>query len=177
MSLFGNGPRNELDTVFEDFVAARSAALLRTAYLLTGDRGHAEDLLQTTLLRTAWRWQAASAQPEAYARRVLVNLSRDRRRNLGRRVREEAAPAEPPAVGDAVQRIADREALLTALRQLPERQREVVVLRYYADLPVAETALAMGCSEGVVKSHTSRALNRLRALLGAAEDREVHHAE
>jgi DNA-directed RNA polymerase specialized sigma24 family protein len=83
-----HGGSRELDPAFEDFVRARSPSLLRTAFLLTGDRGHAEDLLQTTLLRVAWRWRAASARPDAYARRVLVNLSRDRWRNLSRRVRE-----------------------------------------------------------------------------------------
>ncbi len=156
----------ELDSAFESFVQASSASLLRTAYLLTGDRGHAEDLLQTTFLRVAWRWAAASARPEAYARRVLVNLSRDRWRNLSRRVRERHQPDPPhPACADAAQRVADRESLAGALRELPPRLREVVVLRYFADLPVAETAQTLGLSEGAVKSYTNRALARLRLLL------------
>src|SRR4051812_16984443 len=67
-----------LDSTFEEFVEGRSTALLRTAYLLTGDRGHAEDLLQTALLRTARHWSRVRGSPEAYARQVLVNLSRDR---------------------------------------------------------------------------------------------------
>jgi RNA polymerase sigma-70 factor (sigma-E family) len=162
------------DRSFEEFVAERSTPLLRTAYLLTGDRGHAEDLLQTTLLRVAWRWSAASAQPDAYARRVLVNLSRDRWRNLSRRIRERHQP-DPPHLpyADAADRIAERESLTDALWQLPMRQREVVVLRFFGDLTVADTAKALGCSEGTVKSYTNRALTRLRQLLGDTREAEV----
>jgi RNA polymerase sigma-70 factor (sigma-E family) len=154
----------ELDSAFESFVQTSSASLLRTAFLLTGDRGHAEDLVQTTFLRVAWRWPAARAQPEAYARRVLVNLSRDRWRNLSRRVRESPDPPELPYT-DATDRVADRESLTEALRELPTRLREVVVLRFFADLPVAETARTLGLSEGAVKSYTNRALTRLRQVL------------
>ncbi|SMD16589.1 sigma factor [Kibdelosporangium aridum] len=132
-----HGGSRELDPAFEDFVRSRSASLLRTAFLLVGDRGHAEDLLQTTLLRVAWRWSAASEQPEAYARRVLVNLTRDRWRLLGRRVRERNQTELPHLPSpDASQRIADREALVQALRQLPTRQREVIVFRFFADLTI-----------------------------------------
>ena len=81
------------DPGFDNFVAAHSTALLRTAYLLTGDRGHAEDLLQTALLRTLRRWPAARDAPAEYVRRVLVNLSRDRIRLLGRRPREAPLPS------------------------------------------------------------------------------------
>ena len=80
---------------FDDFVRGRSAALLRTAYALTGDRGHAEDLLQTALLRTARRWTAARDAPEAYVRQVLVNLCRDRVRWLQRRPGRPRCPTEP----------------------------------------------------------------------------------
>jgi len=162
--------QRELDPAFEEFVRASSASLLRTAYLLTSDRGHAEDLLQTTLLRVAWRWSAASEQPEAYARRVLVNLSRDRWRNLRRRVREHHLPdLLQPAVDDATDRVTARQTLIPALRQLPARQREVVVLRFFADLSVAETARALRCSEGAVKAYTSRAMTKLRQLLDVQE--------
>ncbi|GAB3872340.1 SigE family RNA polymerase sigma factor [Kibdelosporangium lantanae] len=162
--------QRELDPAFEEFVRASSASLLRTAYLLTGDRGHAEDLLQTTLLRVAWRWSAASEQPDAYARRVLVNLSRDRWRNLRRRVREHHQQDLPQLpVDDDTDRVTTREALMPALRELPTRQREVVVLRFFADLSVAETAQALRCSEGTVKAYTSRALTKLRQLLDVQE--------
>src|SRR5688500_15885416 len=96
---------------FDEFVEDRSTALLRTAFLLTGDRGHAEDLLQTTLLRTLRRWSRASTAPEAYARRVLVNLSKDRLRSRGRRPPETAMPPDVtalPTVDAGYDRIADR---------------------------------------------------------------------
>jgi RNA polymerase sigma-70 factor (sigma-E family) len=170
-----HGGSRELDPAFEAFVRTRSPSLLRTAYLLTGDRGHAEDLLQTTLLRVAWRWSAASAQPEAYARRVLVNLSRDRWRNLSRRVRERHHPDLPQLpFPDAAEQVADRESLTQALRHLPTRQREVIVFRFFADLTIADTAAALGCTEGTVKAYTSRALSRLRELLEEPREVEVH---
>ncbi|RSM68648.1 E family RNA polymerase sigma-70 factor [Kibdelosporangium aridum] len=172
-----HGGSRELDPAFEDFVRSRSASLLRTAFLLVGDRGHAEDLLQTTLLRVAWRWSAASEQPEAYARRVLVNLTRDRWRLLGRRVRERHQSELPQLPSpDASQRIADREALVQALRRLPTRQREVIVFRFFADLTITDTARVLGCNEGTVKAYTSRALNRLRELLGESQEIEVQNS-
>src|SRR5213080_1799165 len=84
-----------VDPSFDAFVADRSTALLRTAYLLTGDRGYAEDLLQTALLRVFRHWSRAREAPEAYARQVLVNLSRDRLRRMFRRPREIPLPADP----------------------------------------------------------------------------------
>lgn len=174
VSLRGSGA---LEPSFEEFVVENSTALLRTAYLLTGDRGHAEDLLQTTLLRTAWRWSVASQCPEAYARRVLINLSRDRWRNLRRRVVEYVTPEiEANAVRDPSDAVVDRIRLVPALQQLPRRQREVIALRFLADLSVADTAAALGCSEGTVKSYTQRALARLRELLEAQSSSEVPNA-
>lgn len=153
---------------FEAFVAGGSTGLLRSAYLLCGDRSEAEDLLQLTLLRVSRRWAAASEAPEAYARRVLVNLSRDRVRRTRRRVSEvpwgEQAESVPRQ-GDVLEEVAGRDAVIGALARLPLRQREVLVLRFYADLSVAETAEATGTSEGTVKSNTSRALARMRELL------------
>jgi RNA polymerase sigma-70 factor (sigma-E family) len=151
---------------YDEFVAAYADRLVRTAYLLCGDRGHAEDLAQIALLRTARRWRTARRQPEAYARRVVVNLAKDRWRNLARR------PAEAPL--DAVDRVQqtslvevllDRDELLRAVRELAPGQRSVLVLRFFDDLTVEETAAALGCSTGTVKSQTSRALDRLRAAL------------
>jgi RNA polymerase sigma-70 factor (sigma-E family) len=151
---------------FESFVHGSSARLLRNAYLLCGDREAAEDLLQLTLMRVAGHWRAAQRAPEAYAQRVLVNLNRDRVRRAGRRVVEaewtEVAAADSRLVADE---LSGREVVMVALTQLPERQREVLVLRFYADLSVAETATATGTSEGTVKSNTSRALARMRQLL------------
>lgn len=155
---------------FDQFVLDRSSALLRTAVLLVGDRGHAEDLVQTALLRVALRWRSAAVQPEAYARQVLVNLARDRWRLIRRRVTEQSLPESDsggPAPGrDPADVVADQSAIRQALATLPQRQREVVVLRFFTDLSVAQTAVAMRTSEGTVKAHTSRALGQLRRALG-----------
>jgi RNA polymerase sigma-70 factor (sigma-E family) len=158
-----------VDSSFEAFVEARSAGLLRLAYLLTGDKGHAEDLLQTALLRTLRRWAHAQGAPEAYTRQVLVNLSRDRIRGQSRRPRETSLPADPDALHASdplLERIDERRMVADAVAQLPLRQRQVVVLRFFADLTVEQTAEELGCSTGTVKSYTSRALTRLRELLG-----------
>ena len=156
------GSRRE-QRAFELFVAGASGRLLRTAYLLCGDRGHAEDLVQLTLLRTARRWPRARRRPEAYARRVLVNLAKDRWRTLHRRVDEVAVRAEVAAPADDA--VVEREPLLAAIRDLPSGQRAVLVLRFFDDLSVAETAAALDCSEGTVKSQTARGLDRMRRVL------------
>jgi RNA polymerase sigma-70 factor (sigma-E family) len=158
----------ERDPSFDEFVATGSARLLRSAYLLTGDRDHSEDLLQITLVRTARRWDAARNSPHAYAHRVLVNLLHDRQRNLSRRVSEQRLDDfddRLSPVADGAQARVDRMAIISAVRSLPARQREVVVLRFFADLTVSETAAAIGASEGTVKTHTSRALTALREAL------------
>lgn len=165
---------------FEAFVHSGSTRLLRTSYLLTGDRGAAEDLLQMTLMRVARHWRAARQAPGAYAHRVLINLSRDRARRAGRRVAEapwEELEATPAGNGDVGDEIARRALITAALARLPHRQREVLVLRFYADLSVAETAAATGASEGTVKSHTSRALARMRELLTEPSHVEVYPDE
>lgn len=148
---------------FESFVSASSDRLLRTAYLLCGDRGHAEDLVQTALLRTARRWRWARQQPEAYARRVVVNLAKDRWRQLSRRPQE--TPIESDVRLEDPDGLLDRDELLRAARALSPGQRAVLVLRYFDDLSVEETAAALGCSTGTVKSQTSRALDNLRIAL------------
>ena len=167
-----------VDPNFDAFVERASTALLRTAYLLTGDRGHAEDLLQTALLRTARRWSRARDAPEAYARRVLLNLSRDRVRRLVRRPPEAPMPPDPDGlrtVDAGFERVAERRVVVRALAELPTRQRQVVVLRFFEDLSVEQTAEMLGFSTGTVKSYTSRALARLRELL--ADDHETHSVE
>lgn len=167
-----------VDPTFEEFVERASTTLLRTAYLLTGDRGHAEDLLQTALLRTARRWSQARGAPEAYARKVLVNLSRDRTRWLGRRPAEAPLPPDPDnlrVVDAGYDRVAERGVVVRALARLPTRQRQVIVLRFFEDLSVEQTAELLGFSPGTVKSYTSRALATLRQLL--ADDQDPHHLE
>jgi RNA polymerase sigma-70 factor (sigma-E family) len=176
------------DRSFEQFVVGCSTRLMRSAYLLCGDRQLAEDLLQAAMMRTARRWSVARAAPEPYARAVLVNLARDQARRGQRRVGEvlvdlaASMPWAHRAVPDHAEEIADRNAILDALSVLPQRQREVVVLRFYADLSVADTAAAIGASEGTVMSYTSRGLSRLRELLGerienesAPDESEVQH--
>jgi RNA polymerase sigma-70 factor (sigma-E family) len=154
---------------FEAFARRSADRLLRTALLLSGDHGHAEDLVQTALLRTARRWSAARRDPDAYARRVVVNLARDRWRLLRRRFGE--APLEIDVAVPVTDGLADRELLLAAVRLLPPGQRAVLVLRYFDDLSVADTAAALGCSTGTVKSQTARALDRLRAALTSEREK------
>src|SRR4051794_29448311 len=164
-----------VDPSFETFVEDSSTALLRTAYLLTGDRGHAEDLLQTALLRTARHWSRARDSPQAYARTVLLNLSRDRIRSLFRRPREAPMPPDVDAihaVDAGYEQIAERRVMMRALARLPIRQRQVVVLRFYEDMSVEQTAELLGFTPGTVKSHTSRALARLRELLAGHDSME-----
>jgi RNA polymerase sigma-70 factor (sigma-E family) len=171
--VFDNGDGGaRLGADFEQFVLDRSTALLRTTVLLTGDRGHAEDLLQTALLRTARKWRLVREHPEAYVRRTIVNLARDRWRRSRRRVVEQPLESAPhPAAGgrDPADAVVDKAVIRQALSVLPRRQREVVVLRFFADLSVAETAETLRTSEGTVKAHTSRALGRLRQVLGEQE--------
>jgi RNA polymerase sigma-70 factor (sigma-E family) len=153
---------------------------MRCAYLLCGDHQIAEDLVQTTMLRTARRWRVARSAPEAYARAVLVNLARDRVRRARRRVAEVPDELEDLRSGqrlsaDPAERVAERDRVLAALSVLPQRQREVIVLRFYADLSVADTAVAIGASEGTVMSYTSRALSRLRELLSEPLENDDTH--
>jgi RNA polymerase sigma-70 factor (sigma-E family) len=165
--------RTKLDREFEEFVRGRSASLLRTAILLCGDRHRADDLLQQALWRTHRHWDDALRNPEAYARRVLVNLAHDGRRNARRRVVETRFDDASQQVGapsdrlDPVSAIVERDALLDALRRLPARQRAALVLRFWDDMSVDETAQALDCSPGTVKSNTSKGLVHLRALLDA----------
>jgi RNA polymerase sigma-70 factor (sigma-E family) len=154
---------------FDDFVRARSGALLQVAYLLVGDRHAAEDLLQEVLAQVFVRWRRVRTSPEAYTRRALVNRAASRWRRRSRRP-EQALGDLDPAQPDGAEDVVIRETVLAALRALPLRQRAAVVLRYLADLPVAEVAEALGCSEGTVKSHTWRGVAHLRQILSAADE-------
>ncbi len=152
---------------FREFVHARSAALMRTAYLLTGDAHLAEDLLQTALAGAARRWPSvlAGGNPEAYVRRALVNehISWLRRRK-GAVVTPVEAPPEVAGRPGHEESVVRRMALEEALARLTRKQRAVLVLRFYEDLSEAETASMLGCSPGTVKSQTSHALARLRTV-------------
>ena len=152
------------DDVFRAFVAARQHALLRTAFLLTGDQGMAEDLVQTALEKTVRRWSAGGEPTslESYVRRVMYReqVSRWRRRRV-----VEVPAAELPEWrlhfrgGDAVE---DHLVLQQALQQIGRRQRAVLVLRYFEDLSEQQVADVLGISLGTVKSQAHRGLVRLR---------------
>jgi RNA polymerase sigma-70 factor (sigma-E family) len=156
---------------FEEFAAAHSAGLINLALMVSGDRGRAEDAAQEALVRIYQRWSRLD-DPLAYARRTVVNATRDDWRRAERATRayhdagqlarlEEADEIEAPVL--------QRDALMTALGALPHRQRAVVVLRYLSELTEAETAAVLEISVGTVKSQTFHALARLRQILGAAQ--------
>ena len=158
---------------FAEFVAARTGALARTAYLLTGDHHLAEDLVQTALFQAARHWERIEGHPEAYVRRILYhqNISWWRRR----KVRETSLGRyDVPVAGS------DTDLRLTlddALRRLTPKQRTMLVLRYFEDLTETQTAHELGIGVGTVKSTTRQALQRLRTLapelqelIGAGDD-------
>ncbi|MWA08540.1 SigE family RNA polymerase sigma factor [Streptomyces sp. BA2] len=151
---------------FREFVAMRSTALLRLAVLLTGgDRHAAEDLLQIALMKAYGRW-AHIEQPEAYVRQVLYRQQVSRWR-LRRHRAETTVPVLPESGGEAGAE-SDSElriALWAALRRLTKRQRAVVVLRYFEDLPEGEVAALLRCPVGTVRSTAHRSLAKLRALV------------
>ncbi|MER6593649.1 SigE family RNA polymerase sigma factor, partial [Micromonospora purpureochromogenes] len=166
--------RDPLEEEFRDFVAARSSALLRTAYLLAGDWATAEDLLQTALTKTylACKRLGGIEAIEPYARRVMVNTSTSwwRRRWHGERPTE----VLPERAGvDEIEQQLDRDVLWRHLTALPARQRAVLVLRFYEDMSEAQTAALLEISPGTVKSQTSRALATLRRRLGEEAAREL----
>lgn len=160
------------DDAFADYVHGRTTSLFHAAYLLTGDREEAADLTQAVFERL-WRVGDVPLTPDAYTHRMLVNEWRDRlrarqRRLLPARWREDTGRAD-----ERLTQVVDRAALVPALLALPATQRAVVVLRVWEDASTAEVARVLGCSEGTVKSHLSRGLERLRGALGAAPEEEV----
>jgi RNA polymerase sigma-70 factor (sigma-E family) len=154
------------DESFREFVTMRWPALVRTAYLLTGDHGRAEDLVQATLekMHRHWRRIATLESPQGYARRVMTNLAISGSRR--KRFREVSIVHAPEvATDDGTQTLAERDVMWQVLQQLPPRVRAVMVLRYFEDLTEAEIARILECSPGTVKSQHSRGLAKLRALL------------
>ncbi len=165
----------QLDTEFREFMHSRWPAMVRLAYVLTGDLGHAEDVAQAAFARAYASWPKVrrTENPEGYVRRIVINENRNRFRK--HRVTEEltGAPPEPGpgagpgagpglGLGDATSQYDERSVLMTALRRLGPRQRAVVVFRYWLGLTEAETAAELNCSVGTVKSQASRALATLR---------------
>jgi RNA polymerase sigma-70 factor (sigma-E family) len=159
---------------FEQFVAAEGSRLLRLACLMTGDRGHAEDLVQTALERTARHWTRLEGAPGAYARTVLTHAATDRWRRRRARVTEvQPGPHDLPGPDDFAGTVAARHDLVVALRRLTPKQRALLVLRFFDDLSEADTARVLGISTGAVKSGTSRALDRLRTFIPIELTQEV----
>jgi len=158
---------------FADFVAARSPALFRTAYLMVGDHGLAQDLVQEALTKTyvAWPRLREVSRAEAYTRKAITTtyISWWRRKAW----RAERPRGEVPDAGQREELqghgpdVVDRAWLWQELRTLPPRQRTAIVLRYYEDLSEAQTAEAMGCAVGTVKSQVAQGLKRLREQMGA----------
>jgi len=150
----------------ERLVADRGEQLLRTAVLLAGSHQDGEDLLQAGLERLLRRGRRIEGSLEGYLRRRLYNLAADgwRRQGAWRRKLPVIGASQPPAEPDVMAAADLREALMRILRMLPPRQRAVIVLRYWEQLSQAETAAALGCSEGAVKSSASRGLQRMRDL-------------
>lgn len=153
---------------FAAYVAARQATLLRSAWMLSGDWAHAEDLVQSALVRMLPHWsRVRDDDPDGYAYRILLNCYL----SWWRRVRpREPVPRELPEIavsegGFAL--VALRDELAQLLATLPRRQRAVVVLRYYHDYTEAETAALLGCAVGTVKSQAAKALAKLRGQLPA----------
>jgi RNA polymerase sigma-70 factor (sigma-E family) len=156
----------------ERFVAERGDRLLRTAALLAGSRADGEDLLQSALERLLRNWRRIDGDPENYVRRTLYNLAADGWRRQGAWQRkavlfEPAPPVDPATAVDL------RDAVVRVLVQLPPRQRAVLVLRYFEQLSEAETAQALDCSVGTVKSATARGLARLREMTASAQEAEA----
>jgi RNA polymerase sigma-70 factor (sigma-E family) len=154
------------DEQFEAFVAAVGPYLLRVALLLSGDRNHAEDLVQTTFERTYRSWERARAtDSRAYARKVLVNLRIDRWRGTHREVLTSPDTLPHGAIPGHADSVDEHNEVVRALAALPAAQRRVVVLRHLLDLTESETARELDVSVGTVKSQNARALARLRTLL------------
>ncbi|HVM21518.1 MAG TPA: SigE family RNA polymerase sigma factor [Egibacteraceae bacterium] len=153
---------------FASVYAAHHAEALRLAYLLCGDRHRAEDAVAEAFVKTYRRMQRGGVdQPRAYVRRVVINEVNSRFRRLLLERREAAKrSADDRGERTAADQLADHDEVFAALRALPERQRTVVVLRYYEDLTEKAIAEAMHISVGTVKSTLHRALQRLREVLG-----------
>ncbi|MET8911283.1 SigE family RNA polymerase sigma factor [Micromonospora sp. NPDC004551] len=157
-----------------EFVASRTPALMRVAYLLTGDRHAAEDLFQSALARTIPRWRSLRhADPEGYLRTVMYREQVSWWRRLGRRRETALTPADEAVQPDPSGGTDVRLAMRAALRLLPPAQRTVLVLRYYEDLTETQVAEALGCTVGTVRSRTHRAVTRLRQLMPDVELLEV----
>jgi RNA polymerase sigma-70 factor (sigma-E family) len=164
------------EAAFTEFALASRERLRSTAYLLCGDWDRASDYVQDALIRVyvAWPRLVRRGRELAYARKTVLNVFLDASRKRSSHERPLAVTPDLPSEEDVAAGVSDRSVLMTALAQLPARQRACVVLRYFEDLDVRETAAELRCSEGTVKSQTSRALASMRAMFeDAARDELV----
>lgn len=163
------GTANGVDQEFRAFVEQMAGPLHRMAFLLCGDWHLADDLVQESLAKAYSHWAKVQRadNPSAYVRRILINESRRNwRRNPQTDTQLSGADVAVPDLSD---RVAGRADLIRALQSLPIRQRATVVLRFLEELSERETATVLGCSEGTVKSQTSRALTKLKSVLNRGE--------
>lgn len=167
------GPGNRSEEDFRRFVARYSPTLLNTAHLLLRDRDAAQDATQSALLRTFRRWNRARLAPEAFSQRVLINVCRNHWRHQRRHPTHALTDQEPLTFGPRVSesdQIHQRLEVEEALAVLPAQQREVVVLRFFLDFSVPQTAELLQIPEGTVKSATHRALRALRECLSQPQE-------
>jgi RNA polymerase sigma-70 factor (sigma-E family) len=159
----------ERDAAFSEFVRARRTHLRRIAYAVCGDWDRADDLVQTALVKlyVAWPRVRRDGREEAYARTVIVRAHIDETRRPWRRERPDGDDHDRPAPAPLA--VEERDALFEALQALPAMQRKAVLLRHWLGLSVAETAAELDVAEGTVKSHTSRGLAALQAVLEASD--------
>ncbi|WP_083282932.1 SigE family RNA polymerase sigma factor [Humibacillus sp. DSM 29435] len=167
-----SGGTKARDAEFAAFMSQAGPALLRTAWLLTGDHHRAQELTQAALVKTYVAWpRVRPGEALAYTRRVLVNQRTDTWRSTRKEVTTDAVPEVAPALTRDETATADnRDLVVRLLKRLPEQQRKVVVLRYYTDLSEQATADALGISVGAVKSAASRGLAALRRGLPTPPD-------
>jgi len=160
---------------FEEYAAARGAALLRFATLLTGDRHRAEDLVQDALAKTYLRWERIrrSDQPDVYVRRILANASRSWWRRRSSHELPTNSHPDGPGPRDPADGVAERDIMRRLIARLPQRQRVVLVLRYYEDLDDATIAAIMGCRQVTVRTHAMRGLQTLRDRYPTADGRNL----
>ena len=162
---------------FEQFTAEHGGGLVKLAYNLCGDRERAEDAVQEALVKVYQRWSHLD-DPLAYARATAINATRDDWRRSARQRRIGAVLEQFPVPDSPMphEQVLQRDALMTALHGLPDRQREVIVLRYGSQLSEAETAAVLQISVGTVKSQCNRALARMRERLSAADEDPIVEA-
>jgi RNA polymerase sigma-70 factor (sigma-E family) len=169
MSTDGRG-RTELDRAFTEYYAARGASMRSVAYLLCGDWHLAEDLVQIAFTKLYLAWQRVSRHDvlDGYVRQILVRSFLDNTRRPWRRERPTDMGSDVYEIAAPASAAEDRLILLRALAKVPPRQRAVLVLRYWEDMSVEQTAAVLGCSPGTVKSSSARGLDLLREQLNGS---------